>query len=458
MQFFENAEEYMKRCGISEVMDSAPAVLCAYSGGADSSVLLHFLSAYVKKNGKTLFAAHMNHMIRGDDADADERFCRECCRQLGIELFVEKKDVPAEAKEAGEGLEECARRLRYDFLRETAKSLGGAVIVTAHNATDNMETVIFNLARGTSVHGLGGIAPVSGGNIVRPLLFASSEEIRKFAESSGISYVTDKTNFDTDYTRNLIRHTVVPNLRKINSDADGAFLRLSRSAREDDEYLTRAAEKFAGDRRYIPRKEFAALERPVASRVILLLCSRESGRKNISEKNISDCLDFVCSGKIGSISIHGCDFFAHSDAVFIKSRKAEKTVFAPVGDFPLETGKFTEFGDFSVGVFEKESDITPLSENIYNLFIQQVLNRDRIYGNLFVRTRRPGDTFFFHGKHRKLKKLMCDEKIPQRIRDSLPLICDESGIVLVPTLSDELNEKCDGNVLHIIIFRKKEHI
>ena len=448
--FFEKAEEYVKDSGIAGAIASAPAVLCAFSGGADSSVLLRFLAGYCKSEGKALYAAHVNHMIRGEDADADEDFCRETCKDLGIGLFVLKTDVPKEAKESGEGLEEAARRIRYAFLEKTAKELSGAVIATAHNATDNLETVVFNLARGTSVHGLGGIAPQRD-NIIRPLLFATGDEIREFAKESNIPYVTDATNADTDYTRNLIRHTVVPALRRINPRADGAALRLSAMAREDDRALGAAAERFLGGRKYIPRNELASLDRATASRVIMLLCEREGGRKNVTEKNVDDCMRLILSGKVGTVSVHGCDVFVHRDAVFCKKETESEP--AP-GEVLLKAGELAVFGEYLVGIFEKEDDIPPADGNIYNLFIKATLNRGKMYGDLFVRCRREGDTYLLRGVRRKLKKLMCDEKIPQRDRDTLPLLCDGKGIVLVPTLPP--SDGAAGNDIHVIIFRKKE--
>ena len=188
----------------------------------------------------------------------------------------------------------------------------------------------------------------------------------------------------------------------------------------------------------------------------MLLCERENGRKNITEKNISDCLDLAFSGKNGSVSVHGCRFFAHTDAVFAQKNGAE-TPNVQEGKIPLEVGKFTEINGFAVGVFENGSDKPPLSENIYNLFIQDVLCRDRIYGELFVRSRMTGDKFFYHGMNRKLKKLMCDKKVPERIRDILPLICDQEKILLVPGISH--GENCvenSENYLQVQIFRKKE--
>lgn len=450
MDFFENAEKYAENTGIAEAIASAPAVICAFSGGADSSVLLRFLNRYLKKNGTPLVAAHMNHMIRGEDADADEDFCRKVCRELEIELFVSKKDIPAEAEKSGRGLEETARHLRYAFLLEISEKLGGALIATAHNATDNLETVIFNLARGSSVHGMGGISPVRE-NIIRPLLFATGDEIREFAKIKSIDYVTDKTNDDTDYTRNLIRHTVVPTLRRINPRADMAALRLSDSAREDDGYITGIAEEFINGREYIPRDEFCSLDDCIAKRVILFLCEKVNGRKNISEKNVSDAIALVKEGKIGSVSLSGLIFSAHKDAVFIK--KADEACEVPA-ECRLVMNGFTEFGSFLVGIFNSDRRISPVDENIYNLFIHTVIDSGKIYDNLFVRTRREGDTYRVNGVSRKLKKLMCDEKIPQRIRSILPLICNEKEIVYVPMLKVADGYRGDG--LHIIIYRKKE--
>ena len=150
MELLQKASEYIEHSGISTHLKECSAVLIAFSGGADSAVLLRILKEYLKGKNTALVAAHLNHMIRGDEADRDQLFCKETAEELDIPFFTKKADVPAFAAEAGMTMEEAARHIRYEFLLDICASLGeNTLIATAHNATDNLETVLFNLARGS---------------------------------------------------------------------------------------------------------------------------------------------------------------------------------------------------------------------------------------------------------------------------------------------------------------------
>ena len=243
MALTQRASEFIRHSGIDKMIERADAVLVAYSGGADSSVLLHFLADHLKDKKTRLAAAHLNHMIRGEEARRDQSFCKKTAEELGIEFYTKECDIPKIARESGKTLEEAARHERYAFLLDIAHSLGETTLIaTAHNSTDNLETMIFNLARGTGMAGMGGIAPIRQ-NIIRPLLSVSGEEIREYAKEKGIEYVVDSTNGDTAYTRNHIRKNIVPLLGEINSQAEGAALRLSKIARTESDFINQEAEK-----------------------------------------------------------------------------------------------------------------------------------------------------------------------------------------------------------------------
>lgn len=440
MELFSEIAEYTKNVGIDAELSSSTGVICALSGGADSTVLLLFLKSYLKNLGVPLYAVHVNHGIRGLEADRDEAFCRKLCEKEGIPFTSEKFDVPKLAAECSKGLEETARNVRYSSLRKAAKALGACHIATAHNATDNLETVIFNLARGTGIAGLSGISPISG-DLIRPLLSVTSEEIREWAKQNGISYVTDSTNLDTDYTRNHIRKNIVPEIRKINPKADAAALRLSRSASEDNAYLYGEAEIIVGDNTEIARDKLSSLPPSLLSRVVMILYKNAVGSmSDISEKNVSDCCKMIGEGCIGSISLpKKATLFIHKDAVFVKIG-TEDTESTPDCEITLSESSPTEFGDYLVilGDMSKTDDKT--RENIYNLFIKEYLDYDKIKGTIKIRKRASGDTYKVGGVNRKLKKYMCDKNVPQRLRDTLPLICDDDGIILVPTL--RVSDRC----------------
>ncbi|MDE6539854.1 MAG: tRNA lysidine(34) synthetase TilS [Ruminococcus sp.] len=194
------------------MINKGDTVICGLSGGADSVCLLVVLYRISRKIGFSVKALHVNHCLRGDESNRDENFCRKLCRELNIPFKAVSCNVTAFAEENGLSIEESARKLRYEIFSENSV---GAKIATAHNANDNLETVIFNLVRGSALKGLSGIPPVRD-NIIRPLLVVSRAEIEEYLRNIGQNYVTDSTNLSDDYTRNKIRHQVLPVLCGIN--------------------------------------------------------------------------------------------------------------------------------------------------------------------------------------------------------------------------------------------------
>ncbi|MBR3584646.1 MAG: tRNA lysidine(34) synthetase TilS, partial [Oscillospiraceae bacterium] len=190
-------------------------ILCAVSGGADSMCLLHWLNELRETYGFALFAAHFEHGLRGEESLRDAEFTAEQCRRLGISCSVGHGNVPAYAEQQHFGTEDAARTLRYRFLEETADRLNCDRIATAHNLNDNAETVLMNLCRGAGTRGLAGIPPVRG-RLIRPLLQTSREEIEEYLTQHGIPHIEDSSNGTDSYTRNRIRHQMIPLLIREN--------------------------------------------------------------------------------------------------------------------------------------------------------------------------------------------------------------------------------------------------
>ncbi len=282
-------------------MPADTPVLVGLSGGADSTALFTALC----ECGVRVVAAHVNHGIRGDEAKRDAEFCRSLCQARGVEFCLLEADVPAEAKKSGESIEEAARRIRYAFFERIMLEKDIPLLATAHNADDNAETVILNLTRGSGTRGACGIPAcrtVNGGTLVRPLLNVSRAEIEEYCRENGLSYVTDSTNLCDDYTRNRIRHRVIPELKKLNPDFVTAVSRFCASAAEDCEYLDSAARRFleCGE---INAEELSLLPRPVAARALLFRL-REGGARP-EARHINALLDAAKNGEVGGISLPG---------------------------------------------------------------------------------------------------------------------------------------------------------
>ena len=214
-------------------------VLVALSGGADSTALLLSL----KELGYHVFAVHVNHNLRGDESLRDEAFCVKLCDSLGVELYVESVDVKSYCDEKKCSTELGAREQRYEALYKHAN---GCKIATAHTLSDALETAIFNLSRGCGIKGLTSIPPVRG-NIVRPLINCTREEIEAYLSEKGQNYVTDSTNLEPDCSRNIIRLNVVPELKKINSGLMKSFAGTLEALREADTYIEKKARELIGN-------------------------------------------------------------------------------------------------------------------------------------------------------------------------------------------------------------------
>ena len=207
-------------------------VLCGLSGGADSVSLVLCL----QELGYQVCACHLNHGMRGTQADADEAFCRDFCEKHNIPFVSERCDVFAEAEKRKLSAETAAREMRYDFFARCAERMQVPYLATAHTADDNLETMLFHLIRGTGSAGLAGIPPVRG-SIVRPLIAVERRQIERFLIERGQNWCTDATNLDDSCTRNKIRHHVIPALRDIEPCAARHALEAAQLVRQDNAYL-----------------------------------------------------------------------------------------------------------------------------------------------------------------------------------------------------------------------------
>ena len=227
----------------NHMTDRGDGVLAAVSGGADSVCLLLLLCELAAELGIHVSAFHMNHGIRGAEADRDERFVKELCGRMGVPLTVVHEKVGSYAADHGLSTEEAGRILRYRHLKETAEKYGCAKIAVAHHEDDDAETVLLNLFRGSGLPGLSGIRPVRE-EIIRPLLCVSRKEIEEYLTSREHSWCEDSTNKENDYTRNKIRNELLPWVTEnINSRAAEHILAVSEFAAKADAYFEAEAER-----------------------------------------------------------------------------------------------------------------------------------------------------------------------------------------------------------------------
>lgn len=402
------------RYGMDEIFNGC---ILGFSGGADSGALLH----YLKSRCKNLLAVHINHMIRGEEAFRDEEVCRSTCEKYGVPFKCVRIDIPALSKERKKGLEETARDERYRVFKEIlSKNPEYKCIVTAHNSNDNAETVVFNLIRGGGAKGLSGISPING-NVYRPLILATREEIVGYCEKNGIEYVTDSTNSDTDYTRNRIRHNILPLLSDINPAFLDSCSRLGDILRKDEEYIGKEADKILKDcKNGRLEKEVAVnLCEAVLARVLKGLSGENLDY--VSFKSISDLIGNWQTGKM--VNLHGSLTFKleHNYCAFVKTDEVKER---------KEFLAYLKSGENNVceNIICVNCD---LSDASYRETGRVRLNSENIVGTLYARNKKEGDTVKSAGVTKKLKKVFTDKHIPSHKRRLIPVICDDIGVVCV---------------------------
>jgi len=285
---------------LSRLPSDSP-ILLALSGGADSRALLSLLCEYCRESGAPLYAAHVNHMIRGDDAVRDRDFCRDICHGLEVECFTLDCDVPALARERGVGIEQAARDVRYEFFMRLMREHNIPILATAHNADDLLETLIFNISRGSGLRGMGSIPEArefGDGILIRPLLHASKDDIIEYCRQNELDFVTDATNSDDVYSRNYIRMHIVPRLKQLNSGVLTSTARLCAAARLDEDFMQTQVEKYfsdAGDDANT-LSSLRALHPALLSRVLYRLYSDASGGKVAEQVHISALCELIQRG------------------------------------------------------------------------------------------------------------------------------------------------------------------
>lgn len=394
------------------LLENTKEVTVALSGGADSMSLLYVLFNLKDKLGITLYAAHLNHMIRGDEALRDEKFVREQCESLRIPLFCERIDVPAFAKEHKLSTELAAREVRYDFLSRVSRG----VVATAHTASDNLETLLFNLTRGSALKGLCGIPPKRG-IFIRPLILCTRAEVEEYCRKNGIEYVTDSTNLSDEYTRNKIRHKVVPVLKEINPNAEKSAVRTAAELFEDNAFLEECADKYLSANISGGGLDISALPKaPIAKRAIKRFAEMTASALTLDNLHILEIYRICNEGGRTGLPL-GYSAEVKENKLFITNN----------------CEKISANFKFDVRTERRINDLFTNGEKINNLLLKNSLDCDKIIGKLVSRTRLPGDSLRLAGRGctKSLKKLMNELSVPKELRDSLPVIADEAGVIWI---------------------------
>ena len=411
-------------------------LIVGFSGGADSAALLNLAYTHRESLGYNLHAIHINHLIRHKEADRDEDFCMRVCEIRGIPFVSKRIDVPTLSKENKTGIEETARNVRYAEFDKYADKISEnglpTLIATAHNADDNVETIIFNIARGTSLNGLCGIKPKRN-NLIRPLLLCGKDEIIGYCDENCIEYITDSTNADKAYTRNRIRHDLIPSLKGINPSLLAAISRMTENLTNDEQFIKLCAEDFLknhSDTNGIKLDKLNNSHNSLKKHAIFEYVKKITG-VSLEDKHVTGIIE-LCENQEKHTEFHFTGKYCaviRGEYLTLKKKGAIESI-----DFSVNVPYgITEIPSGVIGRFlpnDKESIAE--FENVYKKSTQTPICSAKIKGDLLATSRHEGDTVNINGINRKLKKLLSELEPDLERRASIPIFRDDDGILWIP--------------------------
>lgn len=407
------------------MLSKGDRVLIGVSGGADSIALLEFFVSVKEKYDLDICVAHIEHGIRGEDSVNDAVFVENYCKKLGVNFYLKTIDAPNLAKKAKMGVEEYSRMARYDFFN----TIECDKIATAHNLTDNIETLLFRLARGTGLKGACSI-PAVRGKIIRPFIEVSSGEIRKWCNDNNIPYRVDCTNSDSAYSRNLIRLEILPLFEKLNANYQDNIENFISDVNEDyafiDDYVKSIYPKIVKNNE-IDLPKLNELDLSIKKRILIMFFD-ENGY-SLNRIHLQSVIDIT-----------------------LKSGKSQikENVFAISAKGKIRLAKFNDLN-------KKDEFVTKILniDEFKDKNIDFYCDCDKIVGNIIIRAKQAGDRIKPAGRNvsKTLKKLFNESAYPIEKRNKKIVVCDDFGIVGVIGLCADERVKVDCNTAKILTIK-----
>ncbi|WP_061313548.1 tRNA lysidine(34) synthetase TilS [Clostridium botulinum] len=468
----------MKKKVLSYIVDnnlikSGDKILVALSGGPDSLCLLNILKELREELDIEIGAAHLNHLLRGEDAFKDEEFVISTCKEMNIPYYVKRVDINKYSKEHKLSSELAGRNVRYGFFDEILKKDGFNKIATAHNANDQAETIIFRLMRGTGLEGLGGIKVCREDKIIRPILCLSRKEVEKYIKEKNLNPRIDKTNFEKIYNRNKIRLDIIPYIQNnFNEDIVKTLNRMSLLIQKDNAFIERLCikayneycKKNTDSKFYILKKELFKEDQAIVTRIIrTALIEYSKSHYDFEMKHIYDILELSKKETGKGINLPKNIYVENIYGdIKISSKmkediKVDKTEFLlnkkSIGEDRIQFNNY----EFEISVLKnKSTNLIDLKENK----LVKYFDLDKINENILFRTRKNGDKITPLGMkgQKKLKDIFINMKVPKEERDLIPVICFDNDIAWILGLQISDNFKVTNNsknILKIVAERKE---
>jgi tRNA(Ile)-lysidine synthase len=431
----------LRRLGIG----TEARLVVAVSGGADSTALLDALVRFHKSD--SLIVAHLNHLLRGEESDGDEKFVMDLAARLKLECIFERVDVAEEARGRKENLEASARRLRYDFLRRVAENRTCEAVLTAHTQDDQVETIVMRLLRGAGPDGLRGIHQARRitemVRLIRPMLEITRDEVIEHCRHHDIAFRTDSSNLLAGLTRNRVRHELLPLLRSFNHRFNETLARTAELLSDDQDYLNRiTSEVYAAAHRGAEldigplREAHPAIRRGILR---MWLGDVRGGLERIELSHLKALEGLILRHQSGQSVDLPAGWIARREFNHITLARRPERVSHPLEPLSLVEENVVDFGRFRFSI--KRNLTCQVSgqedqEEKIGHYIALLRECDELDG-LILRTRTSGDAYLPEGRgHKiKLKTLMIKRKIPLSERDDYPVLVTAQGnIVWAPGL------------------------
>lgn len=438
MELFREILKLNKKYNLIENSDT---IVVGFSGGPDSVFLVEMLKKLQYFFNFKIYLVHINHLLRGEDADSDENFSFEYAKKNNLEIFIKRIPVKEIAKEVGKTLEEVGREERYKFFSEIYEKVGANKIATAHNKDDQIETFLFRLIRGTSLQGLEGIK-IKNNNIIRPISEIYKKDILEYLNKNEIQYKIDKTNFENEFTRNSIRLNLIPFIEeRYNIKFKDKIFSLIEEIRENNQNNSLNLSNYTDSENRIILEKIKFLSDFDKKKLLSLFLNQkniEVNRNKIDEinslikSNGTKKIDLDKSYRIVKDYTH----------LYIEEKKENFTIVNRVVKLKIPSEQI--FDDFKISVnILKNLDI-PKKKNQYLL--------DALYNDIIeVRYRKEGDRIFLDEKHsKKIKEVFIDQKISKDTRDRLPIFLYNNKIFWIYNVKKAYIPKINKNESKLI--------
>ncbi|MBQ3119046.1 MAG: tRNA lysidine(34) synthetase TilS [Clostridia bacterium] len=437
------------------LLKSGDAVICAVSGGADSVCMLEILKELQEELSLTLYIAHVNHQLRGTESDRDELFVQKLSKNSKIPFYCKRADVKLFANTAKLSCEEAGRIVRYDFFEELIQTLGANKIATAHNKNDNIETVLMRIMRGTDIKGLSGIPVHNDRDVIRPILCLSRSEIEDYLKCKGIDFVTDSTNLEDDFSRNKVRHNLIP---MIENQFNENFVNV----------MSSNIELFGEANSFIEKKVNSAYESLIVkddyvhsffvpsllredSYIVKRIIKKaifELAQINITNDLCNLIYATLTNGSSVSISKDLEFYVKYERAFFVKKHKIDNMLY-----------NINSPGVYRIREISSVLEITEGKGNVdFSNKNTIYLKKDLFTYDFILRSRNSGDRMSLKNcGTKKIKDIFIDEKIPSFLKDEFPILEYNGKIIWLCGLRDDPQFRAKKNENYIKISLHKEN-